>query len=157
MYKNPMLTNIFYQNPYWFWAHSTPKPSSESIPNFPFLLSLLPFPPSIAFTQKQNQKARHSCRAQNSQKQNRAQLSCLLLSPLSFPFQPSAKPFGNFPLYFHCFAEYWETQKSRKKTFLSTWVRRENMATQTETTNRCPACWTSVGCTLGVLIWLSIC
>ena len=51
---------------------------------FPFLLSLLPFPPSIAFTQKQNQKARHSCRAQNSQKQTRAQLSCLLLSQLSF-------------------------------------------------------------------------
>ena len=75
--------------------------------------------PSIAFTQKQNQKARHSCRAQNSQKQTRAQLSCLLLSPLSFPFQPSAKPFGNFPLYFHCFAEYWEIQKSPKYFHLS--------------------------------------
>ena len=107
-----MLTNIFYQNPYWFWAHSTPNPSSESIPNFPFFYLYIPFPPSIAFTQKQNQKARHSCRAQNSQKQTRAQLSCLLLSPLSFPFQPSAKPFGNFPLYFHCFR--WTMRNSKE-------------------------------------------
>ena len=122
---------------------------------FSFLLSLLPFPPSIAFTQKQNQnqKIRHSCRAQNSQKQTRAQLSCLLLSPLSFPFQPSAKPFGNFPLYFHCFAEYWETQKSRKRGFTQCEWSSQPLNVQPSWG---PVYWTLVGCTLGALSWLSI-
>ena len=106
--KSLLILSTFHPQPFK-WKHS----------KFSFLLSLLLFPPSIAFTQKQNQKARHSCRAQNSQKQTRAQLSCLLLSQLSFPFQPSAKPFGNFPLYFHCFAEYWEIQKSPKYFHLS--------------------------------------
>ena len=90
-----MLTNTFYQS---LLILSTFHPQSFKWKNskFSFFYLYIPFPPSIAFTQKQNQKARHSCRAQNSQKQTRAQLSCLLLSLFPFPFNLQRSPSAIF-------------------------------------------------------------